>query len=199
MKNKFIYKCFFIITFLSLMFITLFNTDVKASYEFTNNNNDPVVIFDLPEKVTNSLYYWVVTDQNGVVCGYYDCTSARFYLDSNKSLHCIDDNNNEVVCHYSWRSFNDSSWSAFSDKVIMDNLSWSYGSYDASFNIYTDNTYSNFFFQVSPLTRVMLVEENRKATIQEILGVLPLILVVVVSFLGLRKALNWLSTLLRRS
>ncbi len=41
--------------------------------------------------------------------------------------------------------------------------------------------------------------ETMKNPLQEILGILPLTLVVVVSFLGLRKALTWLSTLLKQS
>lgn len=41
--------------------------------------------------------------------------------------------------------------------------------------------------------------ETMKNPLQEILGILPLTLVVVVSCLGLRKALTWLSTLLKQS
>ena len=60
------------------------------------------------------------------------------------------------------------------------------------------------FFQFPPQTNLGLVEIMREEqaeakTMQEILGVLPLILVVVVSFLGLRKALRMLVTFLRRS
>lgn len=58
------------------------------------------------------------------------------------------------------------------------------------------------FFQkplVPVLVEIMEKEQAEKKTIQEILEILPLILVVVVSFLGLRKALNWLLTLLRHS
>lgn len=66
-------------------------------------------------------------------------------------------------------------------------------------DIYTDSSCSDVFFYRPPATleEIMRVEADKKATIQEILGVLPLILVVVVSFLGLRKALSWLLTLLR--
>lgn len=53
--------------------------------------------------------------------------------------------------------------------------------------------------QPTTLAEIMEVEKTEKKTIQEILGVLPLILVVVVSFLGLRKALKMLSTFLNRS
>ncbi len=73
--------------------------------------------------------------------------------------------------------------------------------FSTSADIYSDKTCTDVFFYKPPATleEIMRVEADKKATIQEILGVLPLILVVVVSFLGLRKALNWLLTLLRRS
>ena len=67
--------------------------------------------------------------------------------------------------------------------------------------IYTDSNLNKIFFQATPL-RVAIapveVEENKEIA-KEIAEVLQLILVVVVSFLGLRKALSWLSTLLRHS
>ena len=53
--------------------------------------------------------------------------------------------------------------------------------------------------QPTTLAEIMEVEKTEKKTIQEILGVLPLIIVVVVSFLGLRKALKMLLTFLNRS
>ena len=64
------------------------------------------------------------------------------------------------------------------------------------------NESGEIFFQKTPvpvLVEVMSPEVVEKKTIQEILGVLPLILVVVVSFLGLRKVLKMLSTFLNRS
>ena len=57
------------------------------------------------------------------------------------------------------------------------------------------------FFRIAPAQHLMevLTPEEGEETIAEIVALLPLILVVVVSFLGLRKALNWLFTLLRHS
>lgn len=64
----------------------------------------------------------------------------------------------------------------------------------------TATNYDDFFYKPPVvLEEIMLQEMEQKATIQEILGVLPLIIVVVVSFLGLRKALRMLLTLLRQS
>lgn len=54
------------------------------------------------------------------------------------------------------------------------------------------------FFRVTPLAKIMVAEKPEKV-MTEIVGVLPLILVVVVSFLGLRKALKMLLIFLNRS
>lgn len=59
-----------------------------------------------------------------------------------------------------------------------------------------NNDIADPFYQ-PPLTLVMKQEIKNKATIQEILGVLPLIIVVMVSFLGLRKGLTTLLNLVK--
>lgn len=57
------------------------------------------------------------------------------------------------------------------------------------------------FFHVPPQGILAPIVEGTKmeTTLQEVIHLLPLIIVVVVSFLGLRKALQMLSTLLRRA
>lgn len=72
--------------------------------------------------------------------------------------------------------------------------------YSSTSDIYKDSSLNDVFFYKPPvnLEEVLIQEQKKKATVQEILGVLPPILVVVVSFLGLRKALKMLLTLLRR-
>lgn len=66
----------------------------------------------------------------------------------------------------------------------------------SSNNLYRAN--GELFFQVTPLAQIVAVEKPETVT-KEILGVLPLIIVVVVSFLGLRKALRMLSNFFKRS
>lgn len=70
-------------------------------------------------------------------------------------------------------------------------------SYDISF---TQNL-SNVFFQKTPLGIVARQVEKVQTSqvMKEIMGVLPLIIVVVVSLVGLRKALQMLSTLLHKA
>lgn len=54
-------------------------------------------------------------------------------------------------------------------------------------------------FQMTPLSKVMFQEMEQKATVKEILGILPLIIVVVVSLVGLRKGLRMLLNFLKMS
>lgn len=57
----------------------------------------------------------------------------------------------------------------------------------------------NVFFQVAPPILARVVEQvEMKVTMREIIQILPLIIVVVVSLVGLRKALQMLLRLLRR-
>lgn len=68
-------------------------------------------------------------------------------------------------------------------------------------NIYTDKDCTKVLFHPAPqeivARQVEMVEMSQVQA--EILGILPLILVLVVSFLGLRKALKMLQTFLHRS
>lgn len=97
--------------------------------------------------------------------------------------------------YYSELNFNsDYSW-YFSDNVI-----------NSSMDFYTDNTYTTLFFQGTPLVQekvlAPIVEEKKETmgtVLQEIVSILPMILVVVVSLVGLRKALSMLFSLLRQS
>lgn len=89
--------------------------------------------------------------------------------------------------------------SSVGDDIYVDRIAY------ASMDIYNNRNDIVFaknidFFYIPPtvLAETLTLEEGQK-TIAEIVGLLPLILVVVVSFLGLRKALSWLLTLLRRS
>ena len=75
-------------------------------------------------------------------------------------------------------------------------------------DIYSDVNKSNItlegsesFFPQPPATleEIMKQEAEQKATMQEILGILPMILSVLVSLLALRKALRMLLTLLHQS
>lgn len=108
---------------------------------------------------------------------------------------------------WSYYSYGGGNYYEYSSNGVTSLLA-NYEIISSSTDVYTDNTYSTIFFQKPPqvveeeqtltLRQIMEKEQQEKKTIQEIVGLLPLILVVVVSFLGLRKALKMLLTLLRR-
>lgn len=150
----------------------------------------------------DGIYYAFVT------CNYDDVHGQeKFYRDNEGRLICNIEPYNYAFYEYSETK---KTWT-YKTYVVG---AYNYGDVDWAVNvfnnceyisstctIYTDSNYTDVFFCKHPTTleEIMRVEADKKATIQEVLGVLPLILVVVVSFLGLRKALSWLSTLLRRS
>lgn len=64
-------------------------------------------------------------------------------------------------------------------------------------NVYSDNTFSDFFFK--PPILMMELGGMKMEVLMEVVKILPLIIVVVVSFLGLRKAWKLLSMLLHQA
>lgn len=185
MKNKFFAHRFLPILSVFLFILFVFFTNVKATSD----------IPDIPSTIDTSNGY-VVSLYYGV---YYLCIPEKpntyFYIYSGSRL---------AVSEFNMIEYKYSNGEWIQNRIyynLSDSLPDAHDIYASSVDIYTDSSCSDVFFYRPPATleEIMRVEAYKKATIQEILGVLPLILVVVVSFLGLRKALSWLSTLLRRS
>lgn len=64
--------------------------------------------------------------------------------------------------------------------------------------VYDDSSLSTYFFHIAPLVTAVM-RSSMGLTMAEIVGILPLILVAVVSFLGLRKGLALLLNFFRRA
>lgn len=138
---------------------------------------------------------------NGYFINYW---SGRYYLVFMKSSGYLYINNNTMssTCEMDEYEYKDGAWRFI--KTYSANTYNGAGPQDfvyASVNVYSDVNKSDIFFQHPPqtLSQIMEVEAEKKVTIQEILGVLPLTIVVAVSFLGLRKALRMLVTFSRHS
>lgn len=183
-------------------------SNVKASStKYITANN---VTYTLPDECTE---YYIIFKYDGKIwlyfgntpywgvhkgSGYYDL----FIYASDKGYGSVD---NRLSC-YQYAINLDST--DFSQPVEKYNRTWGYccGSLENFEVLYSSvdihDTFGGIFFQKTPvpvLVEVMSPEVVEKKTVQEILGVLPLITVVVVSFLGLRKVLKMLFSLLRRS
>ena len=70
----------------------------------------------------------------------------------------------------------------------------------STFDIYNDVDYKNvYFLQTTPIFMGEVVQKDKTKVLQQVVNLLPLILVVVVSFLGLKKGLTLLFQALRKS
>lgn len=208
-KRSFLIVCIF------LLIILFFTSNVFASYDVVQDDKT----FTFPDYAESR--YWVLVEYSGyyrLIVG--DTPYFVLYQNSSYSPHTT------YICNVTAEEYVNSSdfmkrrgtlrtyaitvdTTVFTDKYNDDN-----GMYVGSTSSVDDviilacSTNSkvyyegNVFFQVTPpttLAEIMEVEKTEKRTMQEIVGLLPLILVVVVSFLGLRKALRMLVNFLRRS
>lgn len=170
----------------------------NVTYTLPSECTEHYIIFEFEDKLWlyfNDSQYWGLHKGNG----YYDLFS--YASDSGYGS-----TNNRVSYKIYTISLNSTDFSKPNESFER---RWGYICYDGLDNVKIiassvdiHDTSGGIFFQKTPvpvLVEVMSPEVVEKKTVQEILGVLPLIIAVVVSFLGLRKALKMLLTFLNRS
>lgn len=191
MKNK---SFLFLLVF-SLITL-LFTSNVFANFDFINDNNE-YSLPDLPVVPTgySQNNFFILKDTRPVIYVMFVPAGFEGNVAYNGSkLYFLNDNN------YSFKTYH-----LDNNQWVDDGYSYYYNGLYCNFVYSTENILNadgTIFFQktlVPVLEQVMVQEKVEKRTIQEILGVLPLIIAVVVSFLGLRKALRILVNSLRRS
>ena len=206
LKNKII-----LISFLLIIILLFFNSDVFATtnkyYHENYQNNDIVTM--VPEDVLdkfyasekyNSSYYLMVTKN--------DITEYKVYLFPKTEL-----DNSKVYCDGSYFYFSPSVSGVSVYKATSDGIGSLIGRYNftkerymhtsanliyCDFNVYTDDSYTSFFF----LQRGIVADKLRGMKMEplmEIVKLVPLIIVLMVSFLGFRKGLQVLSTILHKA
>lgn len=180
MKNK--------IVVISLIFSLFIGMFLNISYAGYSEGDMPELTFDTTGYDTSK--YFLVNNQAGVFIFMLpnDFTGNVIYENGDIWLS---DGNSYLICQIVK--------DVWCNRAITNRTNGNYSIYYSTLDIY--NNSGDVVFRKPPVTtlaEVLTLEEGRK-TIVEIVGLLPLILVVVVSFLGLRKALNWLLTLLRHS
>lgn len=174
---------------------TKYITANNVTYTLPDDCTDNFFIFEGFDSTLRLVYgnfpYWLVHENNGDVVLWNmngDNKESFVICDINKGSN---DFSNPIKKFTStWTSINPSKNVSYAGCRIL----------FSSNDIYYRS--GGIFFQKTPvpvLVEVMSPEVVEKKTVQEILGVLPLIIVVVVSFLGLRKALKMLLTFLNRS
>lgn len=206
MKKIDIHKILFILpVFLFALFI--FNNKVFASSvsELTDTDIKLVVqrgydVIDANGYDSKDFTKYLICNQG--VCYFTDNSGINTISWSGSYL--IKTTNNFVV----WFDFDTLESNGFADNMNNEvgnpwDMVYTKDVVYSTFDIYkgSDIVFENNidFFRVAPqpMAEIMLVELKEKKTTAEILEVLPLIIVILVSFLGLRKALNWLLTLLK--
>lgn len=185
----------------------IINTNVEKMKEGSKNIGCKYNLTD----ETNSIYFTSTDTIAGVKCNYV----ALMYWNNQFQITLTDDvitakcvwfNTHALVAFMYDSDFNCIGYYIYNlpenDSITISKVN---GYFKSTFTVKNSSGQTvEPFFQFPPQTNLGLVEIMREEqaeakTMQEILGVLPLILVVVVSFLGLRKALRMLVTFLRRS
>ena len=189
MKHK---KIFFIF----VLFLILFSTvSYGANYPPYPEGYDITDYFIF--EYDGSIYLASVLNRDNVYVGHQGSSHLSSYMIYGTNLLFILQDNNWV--------FDDDSFLYDSGHVLIPPDNSKFTVLMSTFNINYDGYWANQtgteVFSPAPqgviADSVETVEMNQ--VMKEILGILPLILVVVVSLVGLRKALSMLLTLLRRS
>ena len=195
MKNK-----IFPIICMFVLIISVFTNSVFASSYNASNGKS----YDLPEftdEMKKYDKYLIFVENDGKHFALVFLVDDDGYFFNNSSgIYC---HGRVLLCSSDGDGYYGSRYEVESGTVARMGVSITGSStFISSVDIYTDVNKSDVFFSkplVPVLVGIMDREKAEKMTVQEILGVLPLILVVVVSFLGLRKGLRMLVTFLRRS
>lgn len=198
------------LTLVFLVILVLLSIPVisKASLE-VENNGEIVSLPDLPIDINNpNLHYVVAYNYYGYHFLYYegnefdriefwpngDSPDVVVFLKEDGSI--IDSKNGDSIYLYDYNSKNGvwgspRPWGGLSGTGVK--------VFYSSENVYNED--GTVFFRRTPLGIVgeALETTPMEGVLMEIVKILPLILVLVVSLLGLRKCLKTLSTLLRQA
>lgn len=227
MKNIFKNKIFLTLLF-SLIIISFYSSVFAYSETFTYNDlnysffvNDNCwnKIIELEEYKSGEYNYFIYTEnQITHICFFKKSDNINLYLDMSGigSSKCNFNGDLSSITGYIEYRINESGsgLSLYSSNATR--FSWS-NFYTTgrtlymitNMDVYTDSSLTDFFFKapqitVEPETKEILaetLEETLKAENpqKEIIQILPLIIVVVASLVGLRKALKMLLAVLHRS
>lgn len=194
---------FFIILLIILLLLFSFTGIVKADFlgSYTIYNDVQYDFPTLPTEVTSKPYYFIIKRQNDNMKVVASDRPFSIVSDNEGGvkINCDTDRDGHIAYDYIVGS---DEWTS-TDYIYED--FWRFGIWFekvyTSYDMYYDG---NSFFYTTPLFPMGIIQQEMKETamtgvVKEIISLLPLIIVVVVSFLGLRKGYRFLLTLLRRS
>lgn len=210
MKKFFISKPFvFAVILFCVISLFSFSKCFAASednYIFTGFDGKSYSLPNLPEKVKNYKYYILVSADSGGIKLYCFNVSLKVSKLSNGQAYELDSMEYELP-YFNCSTSNPDTWV---EGVVSKGLKPTASSpgqivYSSS-NLFANKDTINddgFFFphpaEIQGTLAPIVEETPLEGVLQEIVEILPLILVVVASFLGLRKALKMLSMLLHQA
>ncbi len=203
-RNDFIVKFFACLFFAVFLLFTFIGSRVFASTE-----DGHLELSDCPD--VNSLVgdkYWFVFSSKE--SGYYRETlfiseyPFIIYEESGDSRKFIKNSNNSEILEYLYQNNSDFKWQYnynSSSYVIYMNDKYLINNYDGNCDLVNEN--GNVVFQAPPQEQdkvlAPIVEGEEMKPLQEILQILPIVMIVVVGYLALRKGLATLFRFLRTS
>lgn len=138
-------------------------------------------------KITPYIYY---SDYTYETHDYYNVKVSNDGTDVPVIIYNVYDNYYSFYCNSTYDDF----VSAFSIPIdSTDGVEFT-----ANFNIYTNSSYTGFFFNTpvtGTLAPILEKVEMMEPTMKEILILVPTILILIASYLGLRKGLTFIKTL----
>lgn len=202
MKNKiYIYKSLLIIVALVVFFIS--SSSVSAATDLvTYTDFDSTSSFNAPVIDNNYYPYYFVHNAYGTCYTILDDINGYFYLSSsNPRRICASCSSKCYFLNNSGDGWYVAATNSPGQVSSVDSVDSDFGIIDFHCIVYTDISKNEVFFLVPPqtLAEVLVMEGTQQITLKEILSILPLILVVVVSFIGLRKAFRMLLKLFRKA
>lgn len=198
-KNKIIFILFF-----AILMLFILNNKTFASFNFERKDGSSfTVVKDLPFDLETYPYYilWIADSSSDL---YLEYSSIPFGFEGNGNSFF-----NNAIHYRCFYDINSSFWTAPVECVSSNNKSNM--SYQPDTTTYVSNhdvldLNGNVVFPKAPqeeqveLTLLPVVEQvEMKGILQEILEILPIVMIVVVSYLALRKALSLLFQLLHQS
>lgn len=212
-----LFACLFIVVFLLFTFIGSRVFASSNEFEIVNPLNDDVASFELPEWVFTENYNYFINykTQTEVDVGYTTVSIVLFKDDYNFILNKNSDGSlsgsgyyKQLYSHYA--DFPSQKQNLLTVKNLsepsrkFENFSISsnfVGNFFASTDIYNSN--GDVVFQAPPQEQdkvlAPIVEGQEMKPLQEILQILPIVMIVIVGYLALRKGLATLFRFLRTS
>lgn len=202
MKNKIILISFIFIL-VSCVFI---NNNVFASTDYTYNGETitlPDLPFDTDEYPNYGIYYH---KDNGYTCFYARYDMDKAFITPNKESNGTINNR---ISYYQLGTTTKGTWyyyllkdGAWGSRQHTDTgyMHWTQHVLYSSFDIYTDYTFTDFFFK-APVTLAMELEKIQVAEMWKTLmkNVVVSLVVFLVGFLAFSKAWAWLKTQLHKA